>query len=170
MSAAVSAGEQTVKVVAWATFFSASGLVVGSLVDNIVGAAIEKQTDSSVIRALVQFGVGIAVLGSAVDFVVPLGVQSPISDGLMFYWFLQSQPRLNKDVACILCQLRNKIFGKSASSDPHASSTKPCSSDKLTMPSRPVNDETCLDESKVPVSLGAAYDPSTSRVMLAQPF
>lgn len=110
MSATVSAGEATLKVVAWATLFAGTGMVVGNLIDQIIGGALRKKTSNNVILFIGQFAVGVASLGSMVEFLIPENVQSPISDGLLFFFFLQQQPQLLAAATSLMSDLNAWLF------------------------------------------------------------
>lgn len=114
MSGSLSAGEQTLKVVAWAALFAGTGMVVGDLIDQIVGTQLNKHTKNPFILFLGQFAVGVASLGSMVEFIVPESVQSPISDGLLFFFFLQQQPKLLAAASSLMSDLNKWLFPHNA--------------------------------------------------------
>jgi hypothetical protein len=86
--------------VGWAAFSSALGFVTGGLVDSLLGSRLDHAMSdkNDVVNVLIQFSAGVAILGEILALIVPKDAQSPISDGLMFYWFFESQPRLQKNV------------------------------------------------------------------------
>ncbi len=102
--------QAALRSVAWATLVSATGLTVGTVVDGIVGSRLDAYwPHQPLLKSVVQFGVGVAVLGECVAFLVPSDAASPISDGLMFYWFIWSQPRMQKNVSLVTDRLRHMI-------------------------------------------------------------
>ena len=102
--------QAALRSVAWATLVSGTGIIVGTVVDGIVGSRLDAYwPHQALLRSVVQFGVGVAVLGEGVAFLVPSNAASPISDGLMFYWFIWAQPRLQKNVGMITERLRHMI-------------------------------------------------------------
>lgn len=102
--------QAALRSVAWATLVSATGLTVGTVVDGIVGSRLDVYwPHQSLLKSVIQFGVGVAVLGEGVAFLVPSDAASPISDGLMFYWFIWSQPRLQANVSKVTERLRHMI-------------------------------------------------------------
>ena len=102
--------QAALRSVAWATLVSATGLTVGTVVDGIVGSRLDVYwPQQSLLKSVIQFGVGVAVLGEGVAFLVPSDAASPISDGLMFYWFIWSQPRLQANVSKVTERLRHMI-------------------------------------------------------------
>lgn len=102
--------QAALRSVAWATLVSATGLTVGTVVDGIVGSRLDVYwPHQPLLKSVVQFGVGVAVLGEGVAFLVPSNASSPISDGLMFYWFIWCQPRLQKNVSLVTERLRHMI-------------------------------------------------------------
>lgn len=102
--------QAALRSIAWATLVSSAGLTVGTVVDGIVGSRLDAYwPQQHVLKSVVQFGVGVGVLGEVVAFLVPSDAASPISDGLMFYWFIWSQPRLQKNVSLVTERLRHMI-------------------------------------------------------------
>lgn len=183
MSATVSAGEQTLKVVAWATLFAGTGMVMGDLIDQIVGGALRKKTSNNAILFIGQFAVGVASLGSMVEFLIPENVQSPISDGLLFFFFLQQQPQLLAAASSLMGDLNAWLFphaslqklkpakAKAASAQAQPEASKTMSNDAAV--TRVVATEE-QDNSEMPPLVSRYYDPLGTidfpTQMAAQPF
>jgi len=102
--------EGIARSVAWACGFAALGVGAGVLVDGILGKRLNTISKSCGVKAFVQLAVGLGVLAEAIAVVIPAETVAPISDGLMFYWFFQSQPHLAKNMKDLQTLLSHSLF------------------------------------------------------------
>lgn len=102
--------EGIARSVAWACGFAALGVGAGVLVDGILGKRLNTISKSCGVKAFVQLAVGLGVLAEAIAVVIPAETVAPISDGLMFYWFFQSQPHLAANMKDLQTLLSHSLF------------------------------------------------------------
>ena len=107
--------EGIARSVAWAAGFAALGLGAGVLVDGILGPRLHTVSKNAGVKAFIQLGVGLGVLAELIAVVIPAETVSPISDGLMFYWFFQSQPHLAANMKALRTQISKSLFPSPAS-------------------------------------------------------
>jgi hypothetical protein len=117
--------EGIAKTVAWSTGFALLGLTAGTLVDGILGDRVFSMSKQPLIRGLTQFVIGVAVLAETVAVVIPADTVAPVSDGLMFYWFMESQPHLRESFAGVSNQIKLSLFGSGRAAKLAPSTPKP---------------------------------------------
>lgn len=93
------------QTVLWATGFAAVGVVAGTLTDAVLGSRLLTMTKSPLVAATAQFVIGVSLLGEAIALVMPPDSVAPLSDGLLFYWFMESQPQMRANIKQVAQQL-----------------------------------------------------------------
>ena len=102
--------EGIARSVAWGAGFAALGMGTGVLVDGILGRRLSTVTKDCTVKVFSQLVIGLAVLSEAIAIIMPADVVAPLSDGMMFYWFFESQPVLKGNVSRMLHSWSSLLF------------------------------------------------------------
>lgn len=102
--------EGIARSVAWGAGFAVLGLSTGCAVDGILGRRMSTVSKDPTVKVLSQLVIGLAVLSEAIAVIMPADVVAPLSDGMMFYWFFESQPILKANVARMLHGWSSMLF------------------------------------------------------------
>lgn len=97
------------KTTVWGIGFTIAGCVAGTLSDGIIGSRLGMKS-APLLAGLSQLTIGIALLSELIAMVMPPDTVAPLSDGLMFYWFMEAQPTLKENMKKGLAALRSRIF------------------------------------------------------------
>lgn len=103
--------ELMLRETAWACAFTALGMTAGVVVDTVVGGMLKRRNVSPLVAGAIQFALGIALLSNFIHSVIPADVNNPLSDGLLFYWFIESQPCMRRNLAHVLEVLHHTLEG-----------------------------------------------------------
>lgn len=96
--------------VGWGVGFSVSGLVLGVAIDGIFGHRLAESHIHPLIRGVAQLAAGIAILSELIAVVIPAETVAPLSDGILFYWFFEAQPRMRHNLSDACERISRQLF------------------------------------------------------------
>ena len=96
----------------WGIFLVGTGVVTGTVVDSVVNRLLRSYVEHPLLRAIVQVGVGVVLLGQVLQAVLASDFGgSPIGDGPLMFFFFATQANLLADIAMASIALRRAIGG-----------------------------------------------------------
>ena len=96
----------------WGIFLVGTGVVTGTVVDSVVNRLLRSYVEHPLLRAVVQVGVGVVLLGQVLQAVLASDFGgSPIGDGPLMLFFFATQANLLADIAMASIALRRAIGG-----------------------------------------------------------
>lgn len=107
----MSALQADLSAAAWAIGFALGGALVGAVIDQYVFPMIVKAFGKEhfslkpLLLVSLDIALGIVLLGSLVKYVLPVGMESPIGESVLIFFFFMAQPHLVNATANVVAQL-----------------------------------------------------------------
>lgn len=95
--------------------------MTGAVLDRAFSNIHALDSLPSMAKVLLQFGGGVVILGAASRAMVPRNQTSPIGDGILIYFFYNSQPNMFREIAA----LRGDLVGNMSKMSMEAEYHKP---------------------------------------------